>query len=347
MFVNDLPGSSRFNTYRFNAEMIDVNPPWRRKTGMKKSLQKVKFLIAGSMLILILSAGLLQAAQTYSNPVISEIGPADPTAIFYEGKYYLYPTGDNRSYHVYTSDDLVNWIKGQRVFIPGGRNVWAPDVFYNRSDGRFYLYYTANWRIGFAVADKPDQNFEDKGIFIDGAIDPHMFQDSDSRYYLYFVKRGFEIHVQKMTDPLHLTGTSKLIIKPTIPWEAKVTEGPWMIKHNDIYYLLYSGYGANTKNYAVGYATANNPMGPFTKYPGNPIIKGGNGIYGPGHGSVTKDSAGNLWHVYHQKKGPDVGWDRFICIDPMWFDPNGVLHGKATRANPQPAPIIKAPPKTH
>lgn len=313
---------------------------------MKKALPKAKTLTAGSLLILVFATGLIKAARTYSNPVISEIGPADPTAIFYEGKYYLYPTGDNRSYHVYTSNDLVNWTKGQRIFIPGGRNVWAPDVFYNRSDGRFYLYYTANWRIGFAVSDKPDQTFRDKGIFIDGAIDAHMFQDSDNRYYLYFVRRGFEIHVQKMTDPLHLTGKSKLIIKPSIPWEARVTEGPWMIKHNNTYYLLYSGYGANTKHYAVGYATANNPMGPFTKYPGNPIIKGDDRIYGPGHGSVTKDSAGNLWHVYHQKKGPDVGWDRFICIDPMWFDPNGVLHGKATRTTPQPAPVIKAAPKT-
>ena len=119
-----------------------------------------------------------------------------------------------------------------------------------------------------------------------------------------------------------------------------------MLKHNKTYYLLHSGYGANTEHYAVGYATADNPMGPFTKNPGNPIIKPGAGIYGPGHGSVTKDSAGNLWHVYHQKKGPAIGWDRFICIDPLWFDPNGILHGKATRAKPQPAPIVKTAVKT-
>jgi xylan 1,4-beta-xylosidase len=310
-----------------------------------KVLPKAKALIFNALLILVSSAGLLEAAKTYSNPVISEIGPADPTAIFYEGKYYLYPTGDNRSYHVYTSDDLVNWTKGPKVFSPGGVNVWAPDVFYNRSDGKFYLYYTANWKIGFAVGDKPDGTFKDKGIFIKGAIDSHMFQDGDGRYYLYFVKRNFEIHVQQMSTPLQLTSNSKMILKPTEPWERTVTEGPWMIKHGDLYYLLYSGYGANTKHYAVGYATANNPVGPFTKYPGNPIIKGSEELHGPGHGSVTQDSAGNLWHVYHQKRGPAVGWDRFICIDPLWFDPNGVLHGKATRGNPQQAPIIKTKPK--
>ncbi len=70
---------------------------------MQQALPRAKVLVAGALLILVFSAGLLEAARTYTNPVISEIGPADPTAIFYEGKYYLYPTGDNRSYHVYTS----------------------------------------------------------------------------------------------------------------------------------------------------------------------------------------------------------------------------------------------------
>jgi len=307
---------------------------------MNKTFREAKPLVADVFLILILSAGLLGAAETYTNPVISEIGPADPTAIFYKGKYYLYPTGDNTSYHVYTSDDLVNWTKGPRVFSPGGINVWAPDVFHNSTDGKFYLYYTANWKVGVAVADKPDRGFKDKGILISAAIDAHLFQDTDGKYYLYFVKRGSGIRVQRMKNLLELTGNSTVIIRPTEPWEGSVTEGPWMLKHHNRYYLLYSGNGANTKRYAVGYATADNPVGPFTKYPENPIIKGSTGIYGPGHGSVAKDSAGKLWHLYHQKQGSAVGWDRFICIDPLWFDCNGVLHGKATRGTPQPAPVI-------
>jgi xylan 1,4-beta-xylosidase len=78
------------------------------------------------------------AEKTYTNPVIDEIGPADPTVIFFEGTYYLYPTGDNVSYHVYTSNDLVHWTKGRKVFEPGERNVWAPDVFRDPQDGKFY-----------------------------------------------------------------------------------------------------------------------------------------------------------------------------------------------------------------
>ncbi|NOZ73982.1 MAG: family 43 glycosylhydrolase [FCB group bacterium] len=289
-------------------------------------------------------------AGTYSNPVISELGPADPAVIFYQGKYYMYPTGDNTSYHVYTSYDLVNWTKGSRIFIPGGINVWAPDIFYHSVDGKFYLYYTANWKIGVATANRPDEVFIDQGILLYNAIDAHLFQDDDGNYYLYFVRTnldgGFKIFVQEMTNPLELVGNSTMVIEPTEPWEmisGSITEGPWMIKRGDTYYLLYSGTAANTQNYAIGYATSDDPLGPFTKYSGNPIITGGDGVYGPGHGSVITDAAGELWHVYHQKQGANVGWDRFICIDPLWFDSNNVLHGIATRGTSEIAPVI-APP---
>jgi xylan 1,4-beta-xylosidase len=284
------------------------------------------------------------AGETYTNPVIDEIGLADPTVICVGGTYYLYPTGDNTSYHVYTSTDLVHWTKGKKVFEPGGRNVWAPDVFRDPADGTFYLYYTADKRIGVAVADRPDGTFVDRATLRHNAIDAHMFRDDDGRYYLYYVQLpGFAIHVQRMKTPLEKEGEPIKLIWPTEPWETirgAVTEGPWMLKHDGTYYLLYSGTGASSLDYAIGYATAESPTGPFTKYAGNPIVKRGNGALGPGHGCVVKDAANNLWSVYHQQKDDSRPWNRFICIDPLWFDQNGILHGKATRDTPQPAPAV-------
>jgi len=296
--------------------------------------------------VLVLLAMIICAlgADTYTNPVIPEIGPADPAVIRHDGKYYMYCTGDNRSYHVYTSYDLVNWSKGSRVFVPGGVNIWAPDIYYNQADQTFYMYYTADWNIGVATCDTPDGIFVDQGVLLNGYIDAHLFRDDDGSLYLYYTNVG-TIYVQVMTDLLHLGANRNQVMHPTEPWETaagSVTEGPWLLKHDGTYYLLYSGSGANTPYYAVGYATASHPMGPWTKYPGNPIISRGDGVYGPGHGCVTTDDAGNLWHVYHQKNTSDVAWDRFICIDPMWFDASGVLHSQATRGAPQPAPYITA-----
>jgi hypothetical protein len=42
--------------------------------------------------------------------------------------------------------------------------------------------------------------------------------------------------------------------------------------------------------------------------------------------------------VYHQQKDATRGWNRIICIDPIWFDAEGVLHATASRATPRPAP---------
>jgi beta-xylosidase len=252
-------------------------------------------------LVSLAACGCLGAAEpTYTNPVIPDIGPADPHVILHKGTYYLYPTGDNVSYHVYTSTDLVHWTKKGRVFEPGEKNVWAPDVFVDPTDKTFYLYYV-------------------------------QFP-------------GFRITVQRMKTPLEKEGEPVELLKPTEPWEmmsGNVTEGPFLLKHQGTYYLIYSGTGASSPNYGVGYATSKSPAGPFVKHPGNPIVHRGDGVFGPGHGCVTRDAKGNLWHIYHQQRDETPGWNRFLCLDPLWFDEKGVLHGKATRGTPQPAPVCR------
>ncbi|HBO44943.1 MAG TPA: hypothetical protein DD670_13640, partial [Planctomycetaceae bacterium] len=207
---------------------------------------------------------------------------------------------------------------------------------------KFYLYYTVNKRIGVAVADRPDGPFEDRATFYHNAIDAHLFRDDTGRLYLYYVQLpGFRIQVQRMKTPLEREGEPAEILRPTEPWEkirGAVTEGPWMLKHKGVYYLLYSGTGADSLDYAVGYATSDNPVGPFKKHSGNPIMHRGDGALGPGHGCVVDDADGRMWFVYHQQKDGTQPWNRFLCIDPLHFDENGVLHGKATRGEPQAAP---------
>jgi beta-xylosidase len=304
---------------------------------------KAEETYSNPVLVEIINVESVKKGETFLNQLIDTFGIGDPTVIFYESKYYLYPTGDQYSYDVYISSDLVHWNKGPKVFRSVESGAWAPDVFYNPDDKTFYLYYTVNRNIGVASADQPDGNFVDQGILIKGAIDAHMFLDKDDKYYLYYVKYpAFRIYVQPMENPIQKKGKPIQIIQPTEPWEKKplpLTEAPWMLTHKGIYYLLYSGGGADTQYYAIGYATAKSPVGPFVKYSGNPIVKRGNGVFGPGHSSVTKARNGELWMVYHQQKNASRGWNRIICIDPLWFDDEGILHGKATRAIPQSLPV--------
>ena len=315
----------------------------------------IQFLIVTLIILGIFVSRIAYSAENYSNPVYEEtfqvqfagksinLGIGDPTVIFHNGKYYMYATGDNYRYNAYVSHDLVNWIKGPVVFESMENGVWAPDVFQDPIDKKFYLYYTANRNVGVAVSGEPDTTFKNKGLLIKDAIDAHMFFDEDGKYYLYYATYpSLNIFVQEMETPLIKKNTHPVkLLEPSEPWEMKhinVTEAPWLLKHMGTYYLIYSGGGSDSADYSIGYATSTSPTGPYTRYPNNPIIKKGNSTFGPGHSSVVKDKAEKLWMIYHQKYDAQKGWMRFIAIDPIWFDENGVLHGRATRNFIKPAP---------
>jgi len=295
------------------------------------------------------------ARRTYRNPFIDCRGGADPTVLRYEGQYYLYPTTDSRGYDVFVSTDLVHWERKPKCYTDARGGVWAPDVFHHaHGDGKVYLYYTTDdptgagarpfpKLVGVAVANHPLGPFVDQGVLVKGAIDAHLFRDDDGALYLYYVMLpgGFRILVQPMADPLTPKGEAREVIRPAEPWEKRdghVTEGPWMLKRKGLYYLMYSGSGAMGPDYGIGYATATSPLGPFTKYAGNPIAKRGDGIFGPGHHCTAEGPDGRLWLVYHQKNTEKIDWDRFLALDPLWFDDQGVIHTRLSRGTDEPAP---------
>jgi len=300
------------------------------------------------------AAAIAAPAKTYRNPIIDRLGPADPHVIRYRNKYYLYPTTDGKGYDVFVSDDLVRWEQKPKVFLWPHGGAWAPDVFHHqKGDGKFYLYYTVDSPrapdgkkkklIGVASAASPLGPFADQGQLAENSIDAHLFQDDDGALYLYYVEiaGGFKIFVQPMANPLTKKDDRRLVIRPTEPWEkvkGAVTEGPFMLKRQGIYYLMYSGTGADSPDYAIGYATAKSPLGPFTKYAGNPIAQRGGNVLGPGHHCVIPGPDGRLWMVYHQKASTKIGWDRFLAIDPIWFDAQGVLRAITSHGTDEPAP---------
>jgi beta-xylosidase len=294
-----------------------------------------------------------RTTKAYRNPLLPAVNMADPHVIKVQHKYYLYATTHTRGFDVYVSDDLVNWDNKGVAFDDSRRGDWAPDVFHNqKGDGKFYLYYTDNLprkadqldkQIGVAVADSPLGPFKDIAVLATNAIDAHMFRDDDGKYCLYYVDLtgGFKIRVQPMSDPVTKSGDTKVLIQPTEDWEkvsGNVTEGPFMHKHRGTYYLMFSGTGADSPNYGIGYATAKSPLGPFTKYTGNPIAHRGGTVLGPGHHCVIEGPDKKLWLVYHQKWRDNKSFHRFLAIDPMWFDDEGVIHARVSRETDEAAP---------
>jgi beta-xylosidase len=64
--------------------------------------------------------------------------------------------------------------------------------------------------------------------------------------------------------------------------------------------MIYSANDFRNPDYAIGYATAASPAGPWTKSSNNPIVSRKNiGINGTGHGDILMDTNGKILYVFH------------------------------------------------
>lgn len=90
------------------------------------------------------------------------------------------------------------------------------------------------------------------------------------------------------------------------PWENTrsvkwtVTEGPTVLKRGNKYYMFYSANDFRNPDYAVGYATADHPLGPWMKSEQKPVISRQRpGINAPGHDEIFTDDKGKMYYVFH------------------------------------------------
>ena len=297
---------------------------------------------------------------SYTNPV--QAGCADPCVLFHDGLYYAYCTYSPdhptmpRGIRLYTSANLAEW-KDEGFVITrekswGDSRFWAPDIV--QKEGEFYLYYAANTRICVAKAPHPQGPFQQIGkVPMEPEsirIDAHVFQDTDGKNYFYYVHfdRGNEIWGGELEDDMVSvkTDTLRRMIQADQPWEqhqARIAEGPAMLKHDGVYYLTYSGSHFENPNYAVGYATSESPLGPWTKYEHNPIMKSTSYAHGTAHHGFTRSPDGReLFIVYHRHFSLTQTEPRAMGIDRVQFVEResgpDILEIHGPTATPQPLP---------
>lgn len=152
------------------------------------------------------------ASRAISQPLVTHLYTADPSAHVFEGKIYIYPShdidggiplnddGDHfdmEDYHVLRMDspdsEAVDCGVALHVKdVPwADRQMWAPDAACK--DGKYYLYFPAKradgiFQIGVAIGDSPAGPFtaEPEAIAGSYSIDPAVFTDDDGSSYLYF-----------------------------------------------------------------------------------------------------------------------------------------------------------------
>lgn len=267
---------------------------------------------------------------------------ADPYVMSYDGKYYAYGTGGNPSgagegIACFSSDNLRYWKReGQALYARdsyGDKWFWAPEVYH--INGKFYMFYSAEERMCVATSDSPAGPFvqqEKKPMISSYAIDTSLFHDNKTgKYYLYFVRRtdGNAIWVAEMNDDL--TGireeTMKLCFAATEPWELKwpkVVEGPSVLEKDGTYYMLYSANSYESQDYAVGYATSDSPVGPWTKSAANPILRRFQGLFGTGHGAPFQTPEGEWKYIFHAHASAGSVQPRSSYIADFDFTPGAL-----------------------
>jgi beta-xylosidase len=301
----------------------------------------------------------------FVNPVIRSLSFADPFVIRAADGYYAYATTDGiRNISMARSDDLVAWeqlddaLPDLPAYISG--DTWAPEVF--ETSAGFVMYYTGRaFRlerpdgtgpqcIGVAVAEAPEGPFVDAReeplvcqTELGGTIDATVLEDADGTRYLVYKNDGnccaqlTRFYARRLSeDGLALEGEeTDLGLSNDSFWEGRVIEAPTALLHEGTYYLFFSANDFGGPDYAVGYATAPDPLGPYEDAEENPILTTEPGALGPGHQAIISDKDGELWMVYH-------AWDAALIYRQVWIDRLVFEGGKPVvqgpTVGPQPIP---------
>ncbi len=287
----------------------------------------------------------------YENPVISEPWPGvpDPTVLQVEDTYYLYATTGGRpeAFSQYSSKDLVNWKPEGYMFKPEDKpawisgDYWAPDV--QQVEDGYIAYYTARDQdgrlcIGVGTSHSPTGPWIDSGkpLVHDtrvGMIDPNCFVDEDGKKYLYWKgdhndlrpQESTPIYVQELSaSGLELVGERREVLHNTLPWEGDLVEGTCTVRHDDQYFMFYSGNAFWNDRYATGVARSDSPLGPFEKK-GDPILRSGQLFAGPGHGTVATAPDGENYYLYHAWETGKTGdpHSRNLLMDKITWGEDG------------------------
>ena len=248
------------------------------KTGIQR-------LMMGTVAAAAMALGTICLAD---NPIIQTKFTADPAPMVHGNTVYLYTSHDEDdatgfkmfNWMCYSTTDMVNWtdhgiiggVAGPNKTFSwaDGNNAWALQCIERK--GKFYLYCPlptkGRMAIGVAVSDSPTGPFTDaighplisRGN--GGDYDPTVFIDDDGQAYLYWGGNGPCYYVKLNEDMISVSGDIHVasIDFTGTPREASYTEGPWLWKEKNHYYLAWASRCCPE---GIGYGMSDSPTGPW------------------------------------------------------------------------------------
>jgi beta-xylosidase len=280
------------------------------------------------------------------NPIVRYEYTADPAAMVYKNKFYLYtghdicPPNENRyvmkDWLVFSTEDMKTWTEHPiplrtTDFAWASGDAWASQVI--ERNGRFYWYVAVSHgtihgkAIGVAVSDNPTGPFKDaKGSAIItndlttkytkiswDDIDPTVMIDDDGQAYLYW--GNTQCYYVKLKENM-IDTLGPIVAVPNLP---HYTEAPWIHKYKDWYYLSY----ATEFPEKIAYAMSKKITGPW-EYKG--ILNELAGNSNTNHQAIV-EFKGNWYFIYHNGGANANGgsFRRSVCIDRLFYNADGTI----------------------
>lgn len=281
------------------------------------------------------------------NPIIPGYY-ADPCILVDKDIFYLYATIDpwgGDSLACFSSRDLhnwkpviLNWPTKAACKSPTSNDskVWAPSVV-KGADGKYHMFVSVGSEVYAGISNSPEGPWRnvksDNSPFISTqkainvhTIDAEAFVDQDGAAYLYWGSgwawKDGHCFAGKLNRDMTAFETTPRDITP-----PNYFEGPYMLKHNGTYFLMYSEGKCTDTSYKVRYSTAASPLGPWKEGTHSPVLSTdlNAGVYGPGHHTILS-LKGKYYIIYHRIADQNTkDLLREICIDPLEFDEKGDL----------------------
>ena len=265
--------------------------------------------------------------------------PDGEARVFSDGRLYVYGSYDisgdsfycSREYHVFSTVDLITWTDHGVSFTTHGsswgpdwdeQTLFAPDCVYH--DGHYHLFFcTASKGEGVARSARPEGPFTAPrpvaGAHGD-AIDPAVFIDDDGAVYYYWGQ--FHARGARLLPDLSGIEPDTLCTDLVTEEAHGFHEGASVRERNGLYYLVYSDI-SRSRPTSLGYATAEHPLGPFTK---RGIIVDNAGCDPEtwnNHGSIAEFNG--AWYVFYHRSSQGSNYNRRLCVEPIAFNADGTI----------------------
>jgi len=232
-----------------------------------------------------------------------------------------------------------------------------PNVYFD-ADGRIYLYFSRNAYRNWVWDTDLGKYIEESNIYA-VELTSDWWQDPTGTTMPAIADSYRDANL----DPADPPGTRKDGYVPIIAYGAdkqdwenahvndyaesggqkkdrRWAEGSTTIRTPDgPYFLTYSANNFENEFYGVGYATADNPLGPWRKSPANPILAQdpANGLYSTGHGSViAAPDWSESFYVHHGR--PSTTSARALYTSRLSIG-DGLAITSSTTDEPMPAGV--------